>query len=95
MHLIKNLNCELLEDGDKQKPKPFTAPSQVREGARGSSGQEAPCLRSWPGRDKDTGCVTGEGDEGTRQNVKTDRLCTHMVKEPGGADTLRRSAACT
>ena len=35
------------------------------------------------------------GDEAERHNVITERFCTHMVKEPGGADTLRRSAACT
>lgn len=32
---------------------------------------------------------------GWEQDVKVERRCTHMVKEPGGADTRRRSAACT
>lgn len=59
--------------------------------------RRCPQQSSRPVKEKDAAGSVCDPEEQERlgTNVKMEQHCTHMEKEPGGADTRRRSAACT
>lgn len=96
-HLRKRRKGKCIGGRDIRSTKSSAALCHIkgRVGLKASMIRWAPHSSSRPVEEKDAAGDLPLRRRSWGKSVKTEWHCTHMVKEPGGADTRRRSAACT